>query len=49
MRQHMVTDLKHLELFADKVNWVILRENGALLVSKMTKAPLFGVITSSKG
>jgi len=49
MRQHMVAALKHLELFADKVNWAILRENGVLLVNKMTKAPLPGVATSFKG
>jgi len=38
-RQHMVTPLKHPELFSDKVNWGNLRENGVLPVSKMTKAP----------
>jgi len=45
----MVAALKHLELFANKVHWVLLRENGVFPVGKMTKAPLFGVATSSKG
>ena len=50
----MAAALKHLELFADKVNWAILRENKRLLVykahySKMTKASVQGVVTSSKG
>jgi len=40
MRQHMVKTLKHLKLITDKVNWAILRENGVLLVSKMTETPL---------
>ena len=47
--QHMVAALKHPKLFADKVNWVVLRENGVLPVSKMTKAPLPGITTSSRG
>jgi len=50
----VVMDFKHLELFVEKVNWVILRENGRLpineeLYSKMTKASLYSVVTSSKG
>jgi len=46
-RQHMVTALKHLELFVNKVNCAILRENIVLAVSKMAKEPLLGVTTSS--
>ena len=38
-RQHMAISFKHPELFADKVNWAVLRENGVLPFSKMTKAP----------
>ena len=49
MHQHMVTALKHPVFFSNKVNWAILKENGVLLVRKMTKAPMFGVATSSKG
>jgi len=45
----MVTDLKHLELFADKVSCAIIREIGVLPVSDMTKAPFPRVATSSKG
>jgi len=45
----MVIALKHPQLFSDKVNWAILRENGLLPVSKMIKAPCPGVATSSKG
>jgi len=41
--------LKHLELFADKVHWAILRENGVLSVSKITKAPPSSAVTFSKG
>jgi len=48
MRHHMVTTLKHPELFAAKVTWAILSENGVLLVSKMTKTPFPSVATSSK-
>ena len=43
----MVAALKHRKLVADKVSRVTLRENGVLPVSKMTKAPLLGVATSS--
>jgi len=46
---HIIAALKHIELFADKVNWAIVGENGVLLASKMIKAPLPGVATSSKG
>jgi len=49
MHRHMTLALKHLEFFADKVHWAILRENGVRPVSKMTKAPFPGIITSSKG
>jgi len=49
MSQHMIVALKHLEHFADKVNWAILKKNGVLPVSEMTKAPLPDVATSSKG
>ena len=45
----MVTALKHLELFVAKVNGAVVRENGALPVSKITKVLLPGVTTSSKG
>jgi len=45
----MVAALKHRKLVADKVSRVTLRENGVLPVSKMTKAPLPGVLNSSKG
>jgi len=45
----MVATLKYLKLFADKVSWATLIENGVLLVSKMMKAPFHGVATSSKG
>jgi len=45
----MVAALKHPKLFADMVNWAILKENGVLSVSKMTKAPLPGVATPSNG
>ena len=45
----MIATVKHLDVFTNGVNWAILIENGALLVSKMTKAPLLGVATSSKG
>ena len=48
-RQHMVTAIKHPELIANKVSWATLKENGVLLESKMTKAPLLGVATYSKG
>jgi len=53
-RQHMVATLKHPELFADKVNWVVLRKNESLPVykahcCKMTKKALPGAVTSSKG
>jgi len=44
----MVAALEHPELFADKVNWVIIRENGILPVSKKTKSPFPDVTTSSK-
>ena len=47
--QHMIITLKHPELFADKANLVILRENKVFPINKMTKAPLPGVATSSKG
>jgi len=49
MHYDMVTTLKHPILFVDKVNWAILRENGVRSVRKMTKAPLPGITTSSKG
>jgi len=49
MHQHMVIALKHPVFFSNKVNWAILRENGVLPTHKMTKAPMFGVATSSKG
>ena len=54
MHQNMVAALKHAEVFDDKVNEIIPRENGGLLVNKelyntMTKEPLLGVVTSSKG
>jgi len=39
--------LKCPELFPDKINWTVLREIGVLQVSKMTKAPLPGIATSS--
>jgi len=45
----MIAALNHPKLFADKVNRVILRENGVLPVSKMTKEHLPGVVSSSKG
>jgi len=45
----MLAVLKHPKLFADKVNWVVLKENGVLLVNKIAKAPLPGVGTSSTG
>ena len=45
----MVAALKHPKLFVDRVNWAILRENGVLLVSKMTKASFPSVVFSSKG
>ena len=53
MHQHMVTTLKHPELFVDKVNYDVILGNWRLLVyktqySKMTKASLLGVVTSSK-
>jgi len=44
MHQHMVTALKHPELFSDKVNWATLRENGVLPVSKTTKAPFSSLL-----
>ena len=47
--QHMVTALKHSELFANEVQQAILRENCVLLVSKITKAHFLSVATSSKG
>jgi len=47
--QHMVIALKHPELFSDKVNWAILRENGVLPANTMIKALLHRVVTSSKG
>ena len=50
----MVASLKRLELFADKVNWAVYRQNKRLLVyepdfNKMTEAHVPGVITFSKG
>jgi len=48
MLQHIVAALKHPELFIDRVNCAILRENGVLPINK-TKAPLPDVGTSSKG
>ena len=35
-RQHMVATLKHVELFADKANWVVHRENVMLPVYETT-------------
>jgi len=45
----MAIALKHPKLFADKVNWVIPRENGVIPANKMTKAAFPSVVTSSKG
>jgi len=45
----MGTALKHLKLFADKVNMAILREKGVLSVSKITKAPLPDFVASLRG
>jgi len=45
----MIVALKHADLFANKVKWAILKENGVLSVSKMIKPPLPGAATSSKG
>jgi len=49
MRQYMLIALKHPELVADKVNWATLRENGVVLIRKMTKAPFPGVVAFAKG
>ena len=48
-RQHIATTLKHPNLFADKVSYAILRENGILPLNKMTEATFLGITTSSKG